>query len=173
MTTRKNRILDINELKEQLDNADIYEDDEGNKLQTTYLGDIRSVTPSGKVYMPFACGNLEPCPRCSGTGEIKNKHGKRKKHEKILKKFRLIWKRIENVELVTKLQKQRDWWSPMSICPECDGIGSLEARLDEDWWNQLEIELDEIGAWSHISEYDGCDILISREAIEVNDDGTR
>jgi hypothetical protein len=166
-------LLDINKLKKQLDNADIYEDEDGNKLQTIYLGDIRNITPSGKVYTIFACGNLELCTRCNATGEIKNKHGKRKKHEKILKKFRLIWPTVENVKLVTKLQKQRDWWSPMLICPECHGHGSLEARLDEDWWKQLETELDEIGAWSHISEEDGCDVMISRKAKKVDDDDTR
>jgi hypothetical protein len=61
----------------------------------------------------------------------------------------------------------------MKTCPECDGLGSLEARLDRDWWKQLEIELDEINAWAHGSDGDGCDILISREATEVDDDGNK
>ena len=173
MITQKNMILDINKLKEQLDNAEIYEDENGNKIQTVYLGDIRDITPSGKVYMPFACSNLELCTRCNGTGTIKNKHGKRKKHEKVCNKRTHILRTYKwtqhNENKEEKLWKQESNWEPMKLCPECDGIGSLEARLDEDWWNQLEIELDEIGAWSHISEDDGCDIMISRNAPGVNE----
>lgn len=174
MTTQ---ILDINKVKQLLDNEDIYEDDDGNKLQTIYLGSILNLTPSGKMYMPFACSNLSPCTRCKGTGVIKNKHGKKKKHEKVMRKLGLAWQATEhaklNMNVIRKLQKQRDWWDTTIQCPECNGEGSLEARLDQDWWEQLEIELNEINAWAHESNDDGCDILISREAIEVNDDGTR
>jgi hypothetical protein len=166
MTTQ---ILDINKIKQLLDNENIYEDSDGNKLQTIYLGSILDLTPSRKVYMTFACGNVVPCTKCNGKGAIKNKHGKRKKFEKVMKKFRLIWPTTENVELVMKLRKQVDWWEPKILCPECDGLGSLEARLDRDWWKQLEIELNEINAWAHGSEGDGCDVMISREAIEVNE----
>ena len=70
MTTR---ILDINKVKQLLDNEDIYEDDDGNKLQTIYLGSILNLTPSGKMYMPFACSNLNPCTKCNGEGVIRNK----------------------------------------------------------------------------------------------------
>ena len=83
MTTR---ILDINKVKQLLDNEDIYEDDDGNKLQTIYLGSILNLTPSGKMYMPFACSNLNPCTKCNGEGVIRNKHGKRKKYENTRKK---------------------------------------------------------------------------------------
>jgi hypothetical protein len=34
-----------------------------------YLGTVFSLAPSGKYYMPWACGNLAPCPRCKGTGK--------------------------------------------------------------------------------------------------------
>ena len=169
MTTQ---ILDIDKVKRRLDDADIYEDENGNKFQTIYLGSILDLTPSGKFYTIFARSNLNPCTKCNGEGVIRNKHGKRKKLEKVMKKFRLIWPTTENVELVMKLRKQVDLWEPIKICPECDGLGSLEARLDRDWWKQLEIELNEINAWTHGSEGDGCDILISREATEVDDDGT-
>ena len=60
-------------------------------------------------------------------------------------------------------------WYQYTTCPECNGLGSLEARLDEDWWKQLESELETIGAWSHGSEGDGLDIMISREA-KTHDD---
>ena len=54
-------------------------------------------------------------------------------------------------------------YQPTITCPDCNGIGSLEARLDQDWWDKLESELDTIGAWNHGSEGDGCDVMISRQ----------
>ena len=174
MTTQ---ILDINKVKQLLDNEDIYEDDDGNKLQTIYLGSILNLTPSGKMYMPFACSNLNPCTKCNGEGVIRNEHGKRKKYENTRKKrtqlLRTYKKTQHNKNKEKKLWKQENQWKQMKTCPECDGLGSLEARLDQDWWEQLEIELDEINAWAHESNDDGCDILISREATEVDDDGNR
>ena len=167
-------ILDIEKVTKLLDNANIDEDEDGNKIQTIYLGDIRNLTPSGKVYMPFACSNLEPCPRCNGTGGIKNEHGKRKKHEKVCNKRTRILRTYKwtqhNKNKERKLWKQESNWNPITTCPECHGHGSLEARLDEDWWKQLEIELNEIGAWTHGSDSDGCDVMISREATEIDDD---
>lgn len=38
----------------------------GDMEKRVYLGSILSLTPSGKLYTPFACGNLEPCPKCRG-----------------------------------------------------------------------------------------------------------
>ncbi len=163
------KILDINRIRRQLDDADIYEDYDGNKIQTIYLGDIRNMTPSGKVYTPFAHSILEQCERCRGSGEIKNKHGKKKKHNKILRKFKLMWPTVENVELVEKLIKQQQWWKPYKTCPECHGLRSLEARRDQDFWEQLQLELDEVDAWYHSSEGDGCDVMVSREAIKRED----
>lgn len=124
------------------------------------------MTPSGKVYTPYAYSNLEQCERCKGSGEIKNKHGKRKKYEKAVRKLKLMWQATAHV----KIRKQRDWWKPYKTCPECNGLGSLEARLDQDFWKQLQLELDEIDAWCHSSEGDGCDVMVSREAITHEDD---
>jgi hypothetical protein len=73
-------------VKRRLDDADIYEDSDGNKLQTIYLGSILYLTPSGKLYTIFARSNLNPCTKCNGEGVIRNKHGKRKKYENTRKK---------------------------------------------------------------------------------------
>ena len=174
MTTQ---ILDINKIKQLLDDADIYEDENENKFQTIYLGSILDLTPSGKFYTIFARSNLNPCTKCNGEGVIRNKHGKRKKYENTRKKRTQLLRTYKitqhNKNKEKKLWKQENQWKQTKTCPERDGLGSLEARLDRDWWEQLEIELNEINAWAHESNDDGCDILISREAIEVNDDGTR
>ena len=96
----------------------------------------------------------------------------------MIKKYnRLITEARKNRELtcywtihedqIYKLRKQEKWWEPDITCQECAGLGSLEARLDEDWWKQLESELETIGAWHHVSEEDGCDVMISREANQM------
>ena len=170
-------ILNLVELQRQLDNSEPYEDQDNEEqmLQTVYLGSILSLTPSGKVYMPWAHSNVNGCPRCKDIGLMANANGKRKKHDALLKKgLRLvetikkegdtheIWQKHH--KQLSKIWKQANWWNPDITCPECAGLGSLEARLDEDWWNQLESELETIGAWHHGSEGDGCDIMVSRVA---------
>jgi len=46
----------------------ICETEEGGKLVTLYLGTVFNMFPSGKYYTPWACSNVEPCPRCKGEG---------------------------------------------------------------------------------------------------------
>ena len=167
--------IDINEIDEELKKAEIYEDENGNKVQTIYLGSILNLTPSGKVYTPFACSNLERCERCNGTGQIKNKNAKRKKYERETRKQTELLHNMRNmgynypIEWKEKTQRKLHKiyenvckWTEYVTCPECDGIGSLEARIDQDWWEALEAKLETINAWSHGSEGDGCDVMISR-----------
>ena len=47
-------------------------DYDGNLIASLFVGTVFSLTPSGKYYMPFACSNVELCPRCKGTGQTKN-----------------------------------------------------------------------------------------------------
>jgi len=166
-------ILNIDEVEKELNKAEPYEDIEnkGQFIQTIYLGSILSLTPSGKIYTPFANSNVDLCTRCKGKGNIKNKHKSIKKVDAIDRKIRRIandWDKPyatltkHQQELIDKLRKIREHYDEWKTCPECYGLGSLEARLDEDWWKQLESELEPIDAWYHISESDGCDILISR-----------
>ena len=173
MKHKKQPILNIDEVKKELDKAEPYEDIEnpGQFIQTIYLGSILSLTPSGKVYTPWANSNVDLCTRCKGKGNIKNKHKSIKKVDAIdrkifqvargwIKPYATLTKRQQ--QLIDKLRKIREHYDEWKTCPECYGLGSLEARLDEDWWKQLESELEPINAWYHISESDGCDILISR-----------
>jgi hypothetical protein len=178
---RDTTILDLVKLLLQLDEAEIHEDNEGNKIQTIYLGDIRSITPSGKVYYPFAHSNVDPCPRCEGTGNLRNKHAKIHNFRRANKKYHTTFqqwykmygapinRRKKQQQLKEKYINQMEQWEYQHICTECNGLGSLEARLDEDFWEQLQSELDTIGAWYHSSEGDGCNILVSRTAREQYD----
>ena len=166
-------ILNIDEVEKELNKAEPYEDIEnpGQFIQTIYLGSILSLTPSGKIYTPWANSNVDLCTRCKGKGKIKNKHKSTKKVDAIDRKIKRVandWiKPYINLtkrqqQLIDKLRNIREHYDEWKTCPECYGMGSLEARLDEDWWKQLESELEPIDAWYHISESDGCDILISR-----------
>lgn len=163
-------LFNYDELQRQLNESEIYEDNDGNKLQTIYLGSIISLTPSKKVYTPFANSNVKPCPQCKGKGNIPNPNKKKKAYNKARKRQRELQLLTINLSMWTKNQerimnkcyKQRLQWQETLSCPLCYGECSLEARLDQDWWNQLERELGEINAFHHGSEGDGCDILISR-----------
>ena len=39
-------------------------DDEGRMVESVFVGTVMALTPSGKYYLPFACSNVEVCPRC-------------------------------------------------------------------------------------------------------------
>lgn len=172
------KLLDIEKLKDQLDSAEVYEDENDDKLQTIYLGDIKSITPSGKIYTPWAHSNVDECPHCKGTEKIKNKHGQITKTTRMAKHVwelagawkRSYWELTKNQQnKIDKIRKQIEHYTVYIPCPECGGLGSLEARLDQDFWEQLESELDEIKAWYHGSDGDGCDVMVSRAAREQHD----
>ena len=181
MKHTKQPILNIDEIKKELDKAEPYEDIEnpGQFIQTIYLGSILSLTPSGKIYTPWANSNVDLCTRCKGEGKIKNKHGSIKKVDAIDRKIFQVargWNKPyatltkHQQQLINKLRKIREHYDEWKTCPECYGMGSLEARLDEDWWEQLESELEPIEAWYHGSEGDGCDIMISRVAADQTEE---
>ena len=50
----------------------VHLDYDGNVIASLFVGTVFSLTPSGKYYLPFACSNVELCPRCKGTGQTKN-----------------------------------------------------------------------------------------------------
>ncbi len=178
---KKSPILDIKEVDQELSEAEVYEDIEnkGQFIQTIYLGSILSLTPSGKIYTPWANSNVDLCTRCEGKGNIRNKYKSIKKVDAIDRKIFQVannWAKPyatltkHQQQLIDKLRKIREHYDEWKTCPECMGLGSLEARLDEDWWKQLESELEPIDAWCHGSEDDGCDIMISRVAADKTEE---
>ena len=54
-------IFDLEVLSKELEASEVFEDEEGNRYQSIYLGSVYSVMPSGKFYMPFAHSNLDVC----------------------------------------------------------------------------------------------------------------
>jgi len=56
--------------------------DAWRRQRSYYLGSILTLSPSGKVYTPWACSNLTPCPRCRGRGcDHCGELGSREAHE--------------------------------------------------------------------------------------------
>ena len=41
---------------------------DNNVIASEFLGTVFALTPSGKYYPPWANSNVDPCPRCKGTG---------------------------------------------------------------------------------------------------------
>jgi hypothetical protein len=50
-----------------LKQSEAYDDFEGTKTRTVYLGTVFGIMPSGKYYEPYANSNVDACPRCKGT----------------------------------------------------------------------------------------------------------
>lgn len=84
------RILDLERDARQLvqnaitdnGNWEPYEPWEGEKSESYYLGTVFAIMPSGKYYMPWACSNVDPCPRCEGKGcDFCDHSGSREAHE--------------------------------------------------------------------------------------------
>ncbi|RLG42607.1 MAG: hypothetical protein DRO05_00590 [Thermoproteota archaeon] len=48
--------------------GEIYENEDGEKIVSVFLGTVFQIFPSGKYYTPWARSNLEPCPQCRGKG---------------------------------------------------------------------------------------------------------
>jgi hypothetical protein len=42
--------------------------EDGQSFIEAYMGSSLMIFPSGKYYLPHACGNVSPCPRCKGNG---------------------------------------------------------------------------------------------------------
>jgi len=50
---------DLKEIKKELEQQEAFFDEDNDQMtKILYLGDIRSMTPSGRYYLPFACSNV-------------------------------------------------------------------------------------------------------------------
>lgn len=120
-----------------------------------YLGSVQSLTPSGKIYAPFANSNVAGCGHCGGKGTVVNRKGN-------LAEFTRL--EAEQVPLLRNLLDNHGLWcegrwekeaplqasslrafrrnaeavKPTLTCSWCGGLGSHEAAKDEDWHAALE-----------------------------------
>jgi len=183
------KIFALSALRAELDAAEAQPsfDDEERLERWVYLGTVFSLMPSGKFYMPWACSNVEPCPRCQGRGVVDNPTRAclpeasaavlaeqaqvldRKIRELAVRHYGYAcegeWPNELDILLARTAQAVQQLAKRVE-CPECEGVGSVEAMLDEKWIAQAEEELAEIDASLASGEGDPCDLF----AVRVEED---
>lgn len=169
--------FDFARIRAELDSSD-WEDDHdnpGTQTRRVWLGTTFGITPSGKVYAPFACSNLDPCNHCKGSGTVAPRTGKRarKRAQRRTNAFgrgtmaRGSMFASAGRAYAARVQKMRDRAHNASstTCPVCGGVGSLEAFKDELFNETLEKEAEAIDAYVSWDD-DSCFVCESRDAPE-------
>ena len=134
-------------------------DEPGQIDGSVYLGSVMSLTPSGKYYMPWACGNVEPCPVCGGSG---NNKGIRSLVLGLCKAARRAVTRPYHCAKRGNLHECH--WRYLfhwQGCETCGSLGSMEAYHDQLWREALEAEAEKHGGWIESGEGDPCDLFFS------------
>ncbi len=138
------------------------------------LGSWLSLSPSGKIYTPFACSNIAGCAGCNGTGRVKFKQPLRvvKRAQARSKRKRRLWfnryfsatnGRWPARILVQSRQLNKYMHRFTDVCTRCGGMGSAEAYDDDMWRKYLVAGLE--GQGLSLYEYD--DMLY---AVEYRDE---
>lgn len=156
-------IFDLEVVKAELEKTEWEDDpsDSDRQIRMVYLGSVQNLYPSGKIYMPWACSNLEPCPVCGGEGKLDNPtadyalfkmfedatHGMRGAAMKAYGPYVAKGWPTPLVEALDYMQLRLNKYQQHVMCDTCDGIGSEEAAKDDRWRDQVERELDSIGAF--------------------------
>jgi hypothetical protein len=128
--------------REALDNPET--DENGDTVGTAYLGSVLFLTPSGKIYAPFACSNVMGCNGCGGTGVIRRKEGNAYRHNKAKQALVTLYRDGKrngwgtNIGARMLAQATASRYAPIGTCPVCFGYGSREAAEDEMWREELE-----------------------------------
>ncbi len=167
--------FDIEELQKELEREPWEEGEAGIEIRTVGLGSIMACTPSGKVYTPWACGNVDECPVCAGKGRVKPKNGKlfRKLSKKAARLALVCQKRGWGKDTAARRAHHAaaDRLANMRTCGRCLGMGSAEARDDEEWWDNAKVALEKIGASIGESEGDGAYIVVTQFREKEEDEG--
>jgi len=172
------------------------EDDEenpGTRVGRSYLGTVFSLAPSGKYYTPFANSNVDPCPRCRGTGHARNPvacgwcggSGHRSvaalakaRGETVEETVRLLGtfpakgyrvKVIDEATMAFPCFVCEGGLVPVD-CSWCGGIGCREAFLDQEWYEALDQVAGEHGLYIESGEGDPCD-LFATISVETDEEG--
>ena len=154
-----------------IDNAE--KNYEGEYEGREFLGTVFALYPSGKYYMPWACSNVELCPKCNGAGHTPNKRFDPRAFkglddaDSLLRTYAVEtfgpwcegkWPKSYQ-SVLRKLQHARERASENHHCEECNGMGSAEAYQDELFGEALELVANEHGLWITSGEGDPCDIM--------------
>lgn len=160
----------------------IGQDEDGNPQVSAYVGNVCTITPSGKYYTAFAASNVDTCELCAGTGKIPNPNYDpdifaMAEECQIDLSARLTKCRCndEYVDLYTNLNiaftavvlAKRKTAKTM-VCPHCGGHGSRDVYLDEVFW----AEVDQLCAANNViitnGEGSATDVFITRH-VEQNE----
>lgn len=161
-----------------------------------FIGTVFALCPSGKYYTPWASSNVDPCPKCEGSG--------------VLDRSPWLWPRCqpcqgdgwrfigelaelrqEEFDTALAFLKKNGWITfgdyfgqperfvcrvcdglgkVQPECSTCGGLGSEEAFLDQLWWEQAEALYDSHEFTVESGEGDPCDILAAQYKEEEPDE---
>jgi len=161
-------------------------DDDGNVYAIEYIGSSLNC-PSGKYYTPFACSNVDPCPRCHGSGHTTKTHECPFCHGHGIILLSDIQKRTREpeAECTARLRANGfdvnyNWTTgkPSSIkcnqcdgsghvantCTWCEGLGSREAYEDQLWQGELDAQAEKHGLYWVSGEGDPLDQFLCMAA---------
>lgn len=164
-------------IRAELETAEWQADEEpGREIKLVWLGSVFGLTPSGKIYQPFACSNVAgDCPVCKGEGKREPRTGRRirKRAARRQRDFargtiaRGMAQSPAGAAYVQRVAKYRAaaFRRTNLGCAACDGQGSISAARDERWTERLEADAEAIGAFVHYFD-DGIFIAQSRDVEE-------
>lgn len=166
--------LSLGDIRRSINKESWEDTDYGMEKRSVFLGTVFNLMPSGKYYQPFASGNLEKCPVCMGSGEMRRKL-KRRIEKKILNR-NAKWRKLAvkryglAVGWPDRIRAESDWLNTLALrfhraCHRCSGFGSAEARDDFEWQRTAESELASVGLYLESGEGNPCDLF----AVEVRD----
>lgn len=141
-----------------------------------------AATPSGKVYAPFATGNLNPCPECGGTGKVAPRTARELflcREMVLVNEERpempeegydfqspewLAWVARLNALVLQGVQSDGSMNLDCLLCEE----GYHEPALDTAWRKECEAQAEALGSDFYFDEVDGDYYLVLSF---VHDDG--
>lgn len=168
-----------------LESADPHPEGNEGLVKSEFMGTVFQIMPSGKYYLPFACGNVTPCPQCKWAGTVPNPRKTRKRTARrarhcaqalcaeIMRRHGPwcggAWppgarKRLEHYRTI---EKRND---PTIGCPTCNGVGSREAYEDQCFSEAMEDEASEHGCFIQSGEGDPCDLFLCKGVDPEPDD---
>lgn len=135
--------------------------DDGERIESAYLGTVMGMMPSGKYYQPFACGNVKPCQHCRGAGSLANP---RASHKQVIKYRRLrhrAWRNKQHTRAAHYAAKA-EYYADTMLCPHCRGEGSVEVWRDAEFMRGMEDAAEKNDCWIESGDGDPCDMFVCR-----------
>lgn len=153
--------------------------DEGEYRVSHYLGSY-IISPSGKVYMPWAHSNLTKCPACKGNGrrkprnEIECIHVVEKKRLSAGGSDHMTWPGFMTLEWTEYIGRANAVYlvnqdDGTLDCAECSGHQFAEAWADMVWTGEMERLAEERGL--SFDEEDGGYFIFKYFTVDTEDDG--